>query len=312
MNLTLLNNEQKKDISIEEILELINLNTEQETDLDHGIEILLGRKKSKNISFKKIPNNSNIIPKSGIFDVLDISYSEMEIAQQLTIITHSRMSRIKKKEFLNKNWERSNKKIESPNIVGIFERFNQLTNWISEEILRYDRKRHRKLAIEKFVNIAEECWKINNFNDCFNIVLCLTTSPSLRHLKKTWVRVSIDIKNKLEVLDNYFLQDGNYAQLRKMMENAKGSPCVPYFGYFTRELSYISESKYIENGCLLNCEKLRKTGEFIDLFHELVNKNVYPYKENTKLNFLLNLKPLSEDELIELSHKLGNYFFNLY
>ena len=302
----MLNIEQKKDISVEEIIELINLDNDHEIDSNQRIELLLGRKKSKNFSFKKKENTQTNQATGCVFDVL--SFSEVEVAQQLTIITHSLMSKIGKKEFLNKNWERSNRKVESPNLVAIIERVNQITNWISEEIIRYDRKRYRKLAYEKFVNIAEECWKINNFNDCFNICLCLATSPSIRNLKKTLGRVSEDIKNKLETLDNYFLQDNNFSFLRKMMDSAKGSPCVPYYGYFTHELSYISEAKYIEDGSLLNCEKIRKTGEIVDLFHELVN-NVYPYKENPKLICLSNLKPLSEDDIVDLSKKLGKIIY---
>jgi len=313
MNSTLIDEVKKKEICIVQILDLIKISIdEDETDKDQSISVLLPRQKhviipNRNLSKKSTSqlNFKKFFPLDISFDVL--YFNEKEFAFQLTYITHSIMSKITKKEMLNKNWESKNKKVDAPNIIMIKNRYNQLYDWITEEILRYDRKRHRKLAIEKFIKIADECWKINNFNDCFIIIVCLTTSEPLLYLKKTWYRISFESQKKLDELEYFFLQDNNWGNLRNVMDEVEGKPCLPYFGYFLNNLNLKVEDKYVDNGRIINCEKIRKIGELIDQFHELVNKNVYAITENSRLNFLYDLKPLSVDELYKLAKRLGNF-----
>ena len=137
------------------------------SEKDFILNRIRGRKKSRNVSSKKISVDLKIKKKSK-FDILDWDYKI--IAKQLTLISFNLFAKIEIKEFLNSAWTKKNKLTEASNIFKCIDRFNLLTFWVIEEILAYDDKILRARCIEKFINVALYLKEINNFNDCMNIL----------------------------------------------------------------------------------------------------------------------------------------------
>ena len=194
----------------------------------------------------------------------------------------------------------------------MIERFNKLSLWVCEEILSYDHGRTRALALEKFIKLAEELKNINNFNDCFIIITALN-SFQIKSLSKTWRRISFENVKLCKELNTLCAYSGNYAALREEIEKAKGGPCIPYLGYFLKEVAFIDEGpKYVKENStgilnLVNCEKLKKVGK---IFENIANYQSYEFKFKPAFQrgFLANVCPLSEEELTVISGKLGKYF----
>jgi len=67
----------------------------------------------------------------------------------------------------------------------------QLTRKVVVEILKDSSKKSRANVIKHWINVAEKCMSLNNFNALTSIMAAMTSSP-VRRLAKTWdVRASL-------------------------------------------------------------------------------------------------------------------------
>lgn len=248
----------------------------------------------------------SILPEktSKIFDILE--WSEVEIARQITLITHFIFIKIGIKELVTSNWTKEDKYILAPNIMKMIQRYDNLSFWICEEILSYDHKDTRAKAIIKFLKIAKVCQIFNNFNDCVNIVISLD-SFRIKSLKKTW-KIALkdrEIANLHKGLNSLCSFNNNYAQLRKEISSAQGQPCVPFFALYLKDLSFLDEGpRYINEKNLINIQKIRKVGEKLEEIIEFQARS-YIYLPLAKLSFLAEPKPKKKEILDYMSGKLG-------
>jgi son of sevenless-like protein len=240
---------------------------------------------------------------SGQFNILE--WSPIDIAKQLTLISNNLFSKVEYKEFLNTNWTKKEKYLLAPNIMKIIERFNNLSLFIMEEVLAYDKKKHRAGVIEKFIDVAFECKNINNFNDCMTIISSLN-SYIVKGLNKTWKVLNKQSSALFNNLNEFCSYEGNYANIRAELLTQK--PCVPYLGLILKDLAFIEEGpKYINCDNLINLEKINKVAEVINFFLSHKNKS-YSFKPVPQLLILSNPQPMGEDEIENLANKIGIRF----
>ena len=74
------------------------------------------------------------------------------IAQQLTLIDSEIFYSINSMEFTDLCWQKENKIKDSPGIVLFYSRFNQISQWVSTEILHSENK---ALYITKFISVMK-------------------------------------------------------------------------------------------------------------------------------------------------------------
>lgn len=292
--------EQYEIISIKEIFD-----EEENYEIEYKIKKLKGRKKSHNISFK----SESLIPGtiSDVFDVLE--WSEVEIARQLTLISHQLFSKIEYKELFLACWTKKTKYVSSPNVMKIIDRFNKFSMWIIEEILCYDKTQMRAGSIEKFIKIADECRKLCNFNDCVNIISSMDNFI-LKTMKKTWGKVNKQIFPILENLNSLCSYDNNYGNMRNEMKKCEGKPCVPYLGLLLKELAFIEEGpKYTKDDYFINLEKIRNVAKAINFFFSYKNQ-AYLFRPIEELAILGDMNPKTEEEIEALANKIGKYKLN--
>ena len=264
-------------------------------------------KKKRNYSISTHLKEQPILPSKLTnfqFDVLE--WSEIEIARQLSLISHFLMSKIKVSELFSSRWTKSEKYTNSPHVMKCIDRFNKLSLWIVEEILSYDKAKSRALAIDKFIRIAEECRKINNFNDCMNITTAINTFP-IKRLDKAWRKIKFESMKLFKGLNDLCSFSNNYNLLREETLKANNKPCVPYLGLFLKALAFLEEGpKYVKNG-MVNIKKIKEFGEILNeiMRNKKINYNFTPV---FILSFLAEPKPENEDNLIELSSKLEPKF----
>lgn len=284
---------------------------EKELNINYHIEILEIKIKasSNNLNVRnRIMSQSqppSILPSniSKTFDILE--WSEIEIARQLTLTTYFLFKNIRIEEFFSQKFNKEDKNINSPNIIKMIERFNNLTYWIVEEILSYDHKKTRSKVIFKFLKIAKECQKINNFNDSNNIFM--TLKLLVFPLKKTMelVHKNSEADCIYNELDSLFSLDKNYANLRKEIKCVSKKACIPFLPLILNDLSKQEEKpNYIKENDLINVDKINKVGQILEEILEFQN-NHYDYVPLLKLSFLSDPKPKKQETLDKIAKHLG-------
>lgn len=113
--------------------------------------------------------------------------------------------KIQPKECLAQAWNKN--KTAAPNICEMIHRTNTVVLWVAHQILENKKEDKRAKAIRKFIKVAHELRKLNNFNGLKEIIGGLRSVPIMR-LKKTWALVP---KKHLE----------NYKELEKIVSTAK-------------------------------------------------------------------------------------------
>ena len=81
---------------------------------------------------------------------------------------------------------------QTRNLEAYVEWFNRLSNFVAMEVCcsgrSKDKKKQRAKVIEYFIDVANECCHLNNFNSLMAIAAGLNMTPVSR-LKKTWAKV---------------------------------------------------------------------------------------------------------------------------
>lgn len=113
--------------------------------------------------------------------------------------------------------------------------------------MKRDTAAQRAEVIGKFVQIAEECLLLNNFNICFAIV-CGLQNSSISRLKQTWEKVTKkDMKIYSKLLDLFSLNK-NYKNYREAL-NAAQVPLIPYLGESSSMIPLVCSSLILTSIC---------------------------------------------------------------
>ncbi|KAJ3069632.1 hypothetical protein HDU98_007303 [Podochytrium sp. JEL0797] len=169
------------------------------------------------------------------FSFLDLD--SIEVARQLTILESSVYCRIQPVELLKKAWGRE-EGVLSPNVKEMINHSNQIAGWVVKTILLERDAKKRALVVKQFILIAEKCRILNNFCTLTTIISALNSS-SIYRLKRTWEFVG-KTAAKLDSLKALMSRDKNFGLYRDALHTAN-PPCVPYFGLFLTDLTFIED-----------------------------------------------------------------------
>lgn len=183
--------------------------------------------------------------------LLDIEY--IELARQLTIREFALYCEISKLSCIHKVWGKKSGLTESfDSITSFIKASNQLTNFVAYMILRKGDPRKRVQIIRYFVQVAEKCRQYNNFSSMTAIISALYSSP-IHRLKKTWTYVSKDTLNQLQNMNKLMNSSRNFNEYRDMLKFIGSEPCVPFFGVYLSDLTFIYHGN---PDCLLNRNRM--------------------------------------------------------
>ena len=291
-------------IGIKEILNLIETSNPTSYDVEFTKNSIVPRKKSQNVMLrnsKSVADFRKKNEKKNYFCVLD--WSEEEIASQLTFNSTIQLSMISNKEFLAAKFLKKEKKVTSPTLVKITQRFDNLILFVIEDILSYDHKPVRAKMIEKWIDIAQKCKEMRNYNDSMSIKSALNHFIVAK-LKLSWKYVKKSSIKTLEQLNTFFSCEGNYKYLREEIRSLKNVPFVPYLGILMRDIAFYEEKgKYVTNNKMINFEKILTIQCLLDDFYKF-KESAYNIKQIEELSFLSCFVTKTEDELEALGDKL--------
>jgi hypothetical protein len=213
-----------------------------------------------NIQFSTPPPKPILPPNLNSFTLLDLDPTE--VARQLTLIEHALYKSIKPQECLGQAWtKKATRDEKAPNIMAMIQRFNTVSRWVTSEILRMENIKKRAEVLTKFIQIAEGCEKLNNYNGMMEIISGLQSSAIFR-LKHTWALCTKHLK-KYEQIHALMARDKNFGKFRDHLHSVD-PPCIPYVGVYLTDLTFIEDGNkdYLDNG-LINFDKRRKISQVI-------------------------------------------------
>eukprot|EP00743_Colponemidia_sp_Colp-15_P007642 GILK01008268.1.p1 GENE.GILK01008268.1~~GILK01008268.1.p1 ORF type:complete len:1078 (-),score=217.08 GILK01008268.1:37-2844(-) len=238
-----------------------------------------------------------IIPANASAQFNIMEWHPTEIARQLTLQDFELFRSIHPKELIKTAWSKKDKAVKAPNVLSLIERFNGLSRWIAEEVLRGETARERLKIIKHFLKIAEKCRELHNYNTLFTIVSGLKSSPVFR-LKQTWELLSARKKNRWEKLQLLCASDKGWKRIRDEFRAAV-PPVMPYLGIFLTDLTFIEENKdMIDN--MVNFHKLRLISGVINQIKE-AQQTPYQFHTVMKLQRLRQVTASHDDILYEIS-----------
>jgi len=90
---------------------------------------------------------------------------------------------------------------------------------VATKILESEDIRIRQATVKFFVQVAQRCVELNNFNTAYAIHAAFESSP-IHRLKKTWEQFNSEKKNKqlvleFETMSTLFNPKGNHSNYRK-------------------------------------------------------------------------------------------------
>ena len=177
----------------------------------------------------------------------------MEIARQLTIIESNLYRDIKPQECLGLAWSKKNAQERAPNILKMINRFNIVSNWVCSEILKQDTQKGRVDTLNHFIEIAERCKGLNNFNACMEIISGLGDS-SIHRLKDHWEELPKKSQKMYADLKDILSSESSYKTFRAYLKTCNGA-CIPYLGMYLTDLTFIEDGNPDKTGALHNFSK---------------------------------------------------------
>uniref|UniRef100_A0A096M4E2 RasGEF domain family, member 1Bb n=1 Tax=Poecilia formosa TaxID=48698 RepID=A0A096M4E2_POEFO len=252
-------------------------------------------------------------------DILSACDDPFILAQQLTHIELDRLSFIGPEEFIQSFamkdplenhkllcscYSDKTKKRKTSNLEAYVSWFNRLSYLVATEICMPAKKKHRARIIEFFIDVAQECFNIGNFNSLMAIITGMNMSPVAR-LKKTWNKVNTD---KFEILEHQMDPSSNFSNYRTALrgatqrsETAHSSQekiVIPFFSLLIKDIYFLNEgcANRLSNGHI-NFEKLWELAKQVSEF--LVWRQVIcPFDRDRRiLQYLVTTSVYTEDEL---------------
>lgn len=222
-------------------------------------------------------------------------YSAEEFARQLTIIDYYLFFKlIQPGELIGQAWSKKNKKERAPNVLNMIHRFNLVSEWVAKEILTGATGADRKRITELFIDIADECFKLNNFNLVMSILSAFTTS-SLHRLQSLWDAklggISSASQQKLRALQTKLSVEKNMQSYRELFKSVS-PPKIPFLGMYLQDLTFIDDGNndFIdEEKGIINFDKRMKLATIISVIQRLQQE---PYKLAPIHEMVENLRDL--------------------
>ncbi|KAI8387507.1 ras guanine nucleotide exchange factor domain-containing protein [Blakeslea trispora] len=240
------------------------------------------------------------------FQLLDID--PLEMARQLSVLDFKLYSSIRPIELLGKAWSNdgANGSV-AVNIKQSISYCNQMTAWVTSSILTYEEPKKRATVIKFWVQVADQCRNLNNFNTCMAILSSFENS-AIGRLKKTWAMTSRNIAHTLTQIRKLMGANRNFADYRDMIHSVN-PPCIPFLGIYLQDLTFIEDGNpdsLPKSSGLINFAKRQKAAEVIRELQQFQNfaynfHTIPELQDFIKKNMSVDHDP---DELYERSLQL--------
>ncbi|KAF9994676.1 hypothetical protein BGZ65_009687, partial [Modicella reniformis] len=158
----------------------------------------------------------------------------VELARQLTIMVGKLFIEIPYLELLGR---------ERPNCSRMVQVSNKITIWVTDTIVDEQDVKRRIGVVKHWIEVGEECLKLNNF-DTLTAISCALESTPVRRLHNTWEGISKAYIERAEQLRKIISSEFNYSTYRAKLKTIQ-APCVPFLGLYFTVIAYIEDGNSI-------------------------------------------------------------------
>ena len=168
------------------------------------------------------------------------SFSPDDLASQLCLLDLPVFRAIQPDELASCSWNKRNKMEVAPNVVAFIRRFNHVSFWAVQEVLRHDTPRRRAEVVAHLIRLAKRLHDLNNLHSEFAVLSALQ-SAALFRLQRTWQALNRRDRAAFERLADLFSERDNFARLREHMGGTalKHDDCIPYLGLYLTDLIHV-------------------------------------------------------------------------
>mmetsp|Transcript_2298 Transcript_2298/g.4760 ORF Transcript_2298/g.4760 Transcript_2298/m.4760 type:complete len:541 (-) Transcript_2298:518-2140(-) len=163
-----------------------------------------------------------------------------ELAEQLTVHEASLLSGVRPCELQGLAFAKSTKAERSPNVLMLISHFNRVSRWITTQVVKQPTVRERARCLRLFIDLANACRDLSNFNAVMEIVAALNSSALFR-LKRTWDALPKSSRKDWEELGELVHPVKSHAALRQAMRQTGRRAAVPYLGLYLTDLTFIED-----------------------------------------------------------------------
>jgi len=204
---------------------------------------------------------------------------EVTMAKQLCLHDFDLFKSIHPIEYLNAIWKAKKSDDEddednTPNLDFFISRFDKESYWVATEICVIPELKKRIQMLKKWILVANECIKNNNFFSFFSIVAGLNLTPVSR-LKKTWDGLSEKYSKMWNELEKICDPSRNMKAYRDILAKSK-PPIVPFLPIYLKDLTFMNDGNDAKVNGMINFDKLRMMAKRVKDISKLVD---YSYND---------------------------------
>ncbi|KAG7813871.1 hypothetical protein KL921_000145 [Ogataea angusta] len=234
------------------------------------------------------------------------------IAEQLTLIERDFLLEIDWHELVDLKWDKPLEPYNSwlrllfdeqskTGLRLITLRFNLATNWIISEILLCKSVALRALTLSRFIHVANNCLKMQNYSTVYQIVLALNSSI-VKKLKSTWNTMDVGDLLLFKKLKDLCSPERNFAHFRAELRQIRASKgIIPFLALDLSDLTVNSErpTTTVEEYELINIDKFRVScGILKNMLRNIEYSKIYNFEKHPQLlSKCLYISCLSEQEM---------------
>ncbi|KAF9544573.1 hypothetical protein EC957_011884 [Mortierella hygrophila] len=154
----------------------------------------------------------------------------VELARQTTILVSKLYADIPYLELLNK---------DKPTCSRMIQVSNKITEWLIETVVDEQDVKRRATIVKHWIEVGEECLKMNNFDTLMAITNGIESTPVSR-LYNTWEGINKGYLERFLQLKKAISSDANYSAYRNKLKTVQ-TPCIPFLGLFFKAITYIED-----------------------------------------------------------------------
>jgi len=211
---------------------------------------------------------------------------DLELARQLTIIEFDLFSVIKPRELLHQTWKSNDAETCSPNVIAMLNRFKEIsTVWIPNMFRRCSDQLKRVKTAKRFLYIAQNLLKLNNFNTMMAI---LTGVKNVKNGEVWNLELSPKKKKEFKHLEILMIRTDLYQE-----RLARQTPSIPYLEFHLKKIMAAESHIPSMIGKMVNFSKSKYIYELVS---QIMHYQQTPY----------NLEPV-----VQIANLLSNFSENL-